>query len=134
MGIESGSYQGPTAITSLVSQRAPSMGIETMSFIVHLPQYAQLDEDYMGTVRLMRVLSPLYNVPIDEAYVEKAEQQLEQINLALDKNPQLKATIQQLENNYETRSERKSEEQETTQLSPEVERFLREMNRRFREG
>ncbi len=87
LGIESSDYQGPTTITSLVSQQALEMKIETMSLIVHLPQYAQLDNDYMGTVRLMEVLGSLYSFPGDETYVKKAEQQLEQINVALEKNP-----------------------------------------------
>ncbi len=133
MGIESSNYQGPTTITLLVSQRAPDIGIETMSLIVHLPQYTQLDEDYMGVVRLMKILGSLYDLPMHQTYIEKAEQQLEQINSALGKNPQLRALVEQLETHYEARARRKKEE-ETPRLSPEVEKFLAEMNRRFREG
>ena len=133
LGIESSDYQGPTTITFLVSQRAPEMGIDAMSLIVHLPQYTQVDEDYMGTARLMQVLGSLYGVPTDKVYIEKAEQQLGQINAALDKNPQLKATIQQLETHYEERTKRR-EEEGAPQLSPEVESFLREVEKRFREG
>lgn len=133
MEIEPSDYQGPTTIVSLVAQHAPKMGIETMSLIVHLPQYTELDEDYMGTVRLMKVLSSLYDLPIDEAYIAKAEQQLEQLSAALDKNPQLKAIVRQLETHYEARTKRRKEEKKP-QLSPEVERFLTEMERRFKEG
>lgn len=133
MGIESSDYQGPTTITFLVSQRAADMGIGTMSLMVHLPQYTQMDNDYMGVVRLMEILGSLYNLPMDETYIKKADEQLEQISVALDKNPQLKATIEQLETNYEARAQKRKEET-TPRLSPEVERFLREMERRFREG
>ncbi|MFC1862234.1 PAC2 family protein, partial [Chloroflexota bacterium] len=66
-GVESSDYQGPTTITYLISQRAPDMGIETMSLIVHLPQYTQLDEDYMGAARLMKLLSSLYGLPVDDS-------------------------------------------------------------------
>ena len=133
LGIQSSDYQGPSTITFLVSQRAPDMGMETMSLIVHLPQYTQLDEDYMGAVRLMQVLSSLYDLPIDTAYIKKAEHQLEQLNLALDKNPQLKATIEQMETHYEARTKSQQEE-EKHKLSPEVEKFLSEMEKRFREN
>jgi len=133
LGIQSSDYQGPSTITFLVSQRAPDLGMETMSLIVHLPQYTQLDEDYMGAVRLMQVLSSLYDLPIDTAYIKKAEQQLEQLNLALDKNPQLKATIEQMETHYEARTKSQQEE-EKHKLSPEVEKFLTEMEKRFREN
>ncbi len=132
-GIESSDYQGPTTITFLVSQRAPEMGIETTSLIVHLPQYTQMDEDHPGAVRLMKVLSSIYNIPVKASYIERAEQQLVQINAALEKNPQLKAIVEQLETHYEARTRRK-EEAEKPGLSPEVERFLTEMDRRFREG
>lgn len=131
--VGSSDYQGPTTITYLVSQRAPDLGIETMSLIVHLPPYTQLDEDYTGAVRLMEALGSLYGLPMDEAYLRKAEQQLEQIDAALDKNPQLKATIEHLEARYEARAARNKAEA-APQLSPEVERFLIEMDRRFREN
>ena len=134
MGITSSDYQGPTTITSLISQQAPSLGIETVSLIVHLPQYTQLDDDYVGTVRLMEILRSLYDLPEDETYVKKAEQQLEQINAALSKNPELKAIIEHLEAHYEARTEKKKEEKAPPQLSPEVEKFLSEMERRFREN
>ena len=134
MGITSSDYQGPTTIISLLMQQAPKMKMETMSLIVHLPQYTQLDDDFMGAVRLMKVLGSLYELPEDKAYLEKAEQQLEQINLALEKNPQLKTTIEQLETRYERRAKRRKEEEETSQLSPEIESFLNEMERRFQEN
>ncbi|MFC2021902.1 PAC2 family protein [Chloroflexota bacterium] len=133
MGIERSDYQGPTTIVSLVSQRASDIGMETMGLVVHLPQYTQQEEDYIGTVRLMKVLGSLYDLPMDEAYIEKAERQREQISAALDKNPQLKAIVEQLESHYDARAERRKEE-ETPRLSPEVEKFLTEMDRRFREG
>ena len=132
-GIESSDYQGPTTFTYLISQRAPDMGIETMSLIVHLPQYTQMDDDYMGAARLMTVLGSLYDIPRDESYIKKAEQQLEQISLALDKNPKMKSIVEQMEARYEARVNKKREE-ETPRLSPEVERFLTEMERRFREN
>ncbi|NIO04132.1 MAG: hypothetical protein GTN74_05815, partial [Proteobacteria bacterium] len=59
-------YQGPTSITSLITQRAPEIGIETIWFIVSLPQYVVLEEDYLGKVRLMEILNLLYNIPIDK--------------------------------------------------------------------
>ncbi|MDD5039254.1 MAG: PAC2 family protein [Dehalococcoidales bacterium] len=133
LGIETSNYQGPTTIISMISQRVSDMGIETMSLIVHLPQYTQLDEDYIGAVRLMEVLSSLYNLPMDESYIKKAERQLDLIGSAIEKNPQLKAVVEQLEAHYEARSEKKRDE-ETPHLSPEVETFLTEMEKRLREG
>lgn len=132
LALESSNYQGPTSITTLISQHALNMSMETMSLLVHLPQYTQLDDDYIGAVRLMKAFASLYNLPEDETYIKKAEKQLGQINAALDKNPELKTIVEQLETHYEAQAERRKEGK-TTRLSPEIEKFLTEMDKRFRE-
>ncbi len=132
-GVTSIEYRGPTSICFLISQKAPDMGIETMSLIAHLPQYTQVQEDFNGAVRIMRIISSIYDIPIDQSIENNALRQTEQINTALDNNPQLKSVVKQLENLYDNRSE-PAEDQPTTELSPEVEKFLTEMDRRFREG
>ncbi len=133
LGVESSNYQGPTTITYLVTQRAPEMGMETMSLIVHLPQYTQLDEDYSGATRLMEMLSLLYGIPKDEAYYVRAKEQLDEINQALDRNPQLKAIVREIETHYEERLRTRREER-PPYLSPEVERFLSDLERGFKEN
>lgn len=132
-GVQASDYEGPTTITFLISQRAPELGIETMTIIVHLPQYTQLEQDYSGKVRLMEMLCSIYDLPMDEADVAEAEQQRKEINLAVDREPELKPIVEQLETYYEARM-RRAKEQEMPPLSPEVERFLREIDWRFRQG
>ena len=132
IGVQPSDYQGPMTITYLISQRAPELGIETASLIVHLPQYTQLDEDYMGQVRLMEVLCSLYGFPMDDADIDKAEQQRKHIDIALDKNAQLKTIVVQLEAYYDARTARRKEEG-MPRLSLEIERFLKEMEKRFRQ-
>ena len=61
-GTFSSHYQGPTTITTLINHQAAELGIETIRFIVSLPQYVELEEDYTGKVRLMEVLNLLYNM------------------------------------------------------------------------
>ncbi|OGN88604.1 MAG: hypothetical protein A2158_01510 [Chloroflexi bacterium RBG_13_46_14] len=131
-GVTSIEYRGPTSICFLISQKAPDMGMETMSLIAHLPQYTQMQEDYNGATRLMRILSSIYGIPVDQSLENNALRQMEQINTALDNNPQLKSIVKQLENRYDNRSEN-TEDHTTTELSPEVQNFLAEMDRRFRE-
>ena len=131
--VQSSDYQGPTTITSLVPQRAPKLGIETMSMIVHVPQYTQLDDDYMGQVRLLEVLCSLYGLQMEDIDIHRAEQQRQHIDTLVEQSPEVKAIVTQLEAHYDARMERRKEE-EMPQLSPEVERFLKEMERRFRTG
>ena len=132
LGIEPGKYEGPTTITTLISQKAPQLGMETMSLIVHIPQYTQLDEDYAGATRLMEMVSSIYGIPVDKEYYGKAQEQADDLTQALSKNPQLKDLIKDMEAEYGHQPRRKAERQPP--LSPEIERFLSEMENRFREG
>jgi hypothetical protein len=132
LGIEGSKYEGPTTVMTLVSQGAPQQGIETMSLIVHLPQYTQLDDDYTGASRLMGMVASLYDLPTDPEYYEKAGRQMEDIDQALSKNPQLKSIVKDLEEQYDGHPQRPPEEPRTP-LSPAVEDFLSEMERRFKD-
>ncbi|MFH0847823.1 MAG: PAC2 family protein [Chloroflexota bacterium] len=132
-GIEQGRYEGPTTIMSIVPLRASEMAIETLSLIVHLPQYTETEEDHIGAVRLMQVLSLLYDVAVDENDVRKAEQERKQIDAIVNRSNQLKQALAQLEASYDTRLA-KEEQKKTPELSPEVEKFLKEMDKRFRQS
>ena len=130
LGVSSSDYEGPTTITFLISQEAPKHNIEVLSLIVHLPQYAQLDEDYAGVSRLLEVLCPLYQLSIDfERVKHRAERQHAQLSLVAERDPQVKKIVQQLEAYYEGRLSSGKDEQ--PRLSPEVEGFLREIGKRF---
>ena len=132
-GIEVSKYQGPTSITTLISQKVPNFGMETMSLIVHIPQYTQLEEDYSGAARLMDVISSIYGIPIDNEYYQKAQQQSEEVNQALSKNPQLQALIKEMEALQGKRPPMINPDTHQLPLAPEIEKFLTDMEKRFRE-
>lgn len=131
-GVQSSNYQGPTTITYLVTQKAAELGIESMSLIVHLPQYLPLEEDYSGLVRIMEVLSGLYDYSVEKSDMEKAANQRSAVDLAVGRDPKLKAFVAQLESYYEEKV--KKQEQEQKHLSPEIEGFLKDMEKRFRQN
>jgi predicted ATP-grasp superfamily ATP-dependent carboligase len=116
-------YQGPTTITLLITQRAPEFGIETNWFIVSLPQYISLEEDYLGKVRLMEILNLLFNIPIDRKDFERGAEQLSLINQKVEKTPELRKLVPQLETLYELRITKK-EGESMPKLSPELEAIL----------
>ncbi len=122
-GAQSSHYQGPTTITILIMQRAPGFGIETIWFIVSLPQYVILEEDYLGKVRLMEILNLLYNIPIDKRDFERAAEQRSLINKKVERTPELKSLLPQLETLYEVRIKGKEGER-MPKLSPEIEEIL----------
>jgi len=127
-------YQGPTTIAYLISQMAIQAGMETLSLVVHLPQYLMMENDYRGKKRLMEVLSVLYDFPLAEEDADKAKEQQEQVSKIAEQfirqEPSYKLILSQLEAYYDSRV---GQAQEETRLSPEVEKFLRDLGKRFRQ-
>ena len=122
-GAQTSTYQGPTTITMLITQRALEFGIEVIWFIVSLPQYVVLEEDYMGKVRLMEILNLLYHIPIDQKDFERAAEQRALINQKVERTPELKNLLPQMETSYEVRVKTK-EGEHAPRLSPDMEEIL----------
>ena len=124
-------YQGPTTITTMLPAEATVRGMETMSVMVRLPQYAPLDEDYAGALRVLQALADIYGISVDTRELDtKAAEQVRQINLAVAANPQLQRAVTHLEERYDARHGGSPQEQgppEPTPLPPAIEQFLREL-------
>ncbi len=116
-------YQGPTSITTLITQRAAEFGTETIWFIVSLPQYVVLEEDYLGKVRLMEILNLLYNTPINKKDFERALEQRSLISQKVERTPELKNLLPQPETMYEVRIKTK-EGEGMPKLSSDIEEML----------
>lgn len=127
-------YQGPTTILSLIGQRAVQLGIESCSMIVHLPNYLGMEEDFRGARRLMEVISSLYGgFAMSSEDLGRADEQEQQVSTSAEQiilqEPRLGLILKQLEANFDARNK---EERDETPLSPEIETFLRDLDRRFR--
>lgn len=136
--LQQSTYQGPTTIMNLLSEGIERDEIETINFMVHLPQYVQLEEDYAGTSRMIEVLSSVYeNIPPDLAPVRRGQRQYRELNSTVDRNSELKTLIQQMEQYYDSQltaeSSSTSSEQNSSSpaLSPEIEAFLSELGDRL---
>jgi hypothetical protein len=116
-------YQGPTTITFLITQKAPELGIEVIWFIVSLPQYVVLDEDYLGKARLMEILNLLYHIPVDKRDFERALEQRSIISQKVERSAELKNLLPQLETLYDLRIKSK-EGEGIPKLSSEIEEIL----------
>ena len=132
--LQESSYQGPTSITSLITVEGAKLGIGHMTFVVHLPQYVQLEEDYAGVARLMDLLGSIYNLPSHLVDEERGEKQYHELTSAVERNPELKGVLQQLESQYDSRQVAKEKEEPPLPLSPEVEKFLRELDQKEDQG
>ena len=116
-------YQGPTTITILITQKAQELDIETSWFIVSLPQYVVLGEDYVGKLRLMEILNLLYHIPIGKRDFEMALEQRSLISQKVERTQELKNLLPQLETMYEIRAKTK-EGEKMPKLSSEMEEIL----------
>jgi hypothetical protein len=107
----------------LIAQKAIEVGMEAIWFIVSLPQYVVLDEDYLGKVRLMEVLNLLYHIPVDERDFERALEQRNIIRQKVEGSPELKNLLPQLETAYDLRI-KSGEGEGKAKLSSEIEEIL----------
>ena len=134
--IHKSTYQGPTTIMNLVSQGIDQSEIESISFMVHLPQYVQLEEDYAGTSRMIEMLSSVYDsIPADLAPLQRGQRQYRDLSASLERNSELKDLVQQMEAYYDAQMDSEEAAAEasvpTANLSPEIERFLSELGERL---
>ena len=121
-------YEGPTSITYLISLQAGQIGMETRTYVVHLPQYFQVDEDFTGTTRLMEILCSLYQLPKRLMDPERGQQQYDALRDIVGEASEVSSLLERLEERYD------NEQQEGTvspPLSPNIEQFLRKLDQDF---
>ncbi len=112
-----------------MGNRLQAVGVETASLIVRIPQYVQLEEDFHGAARLLEVLSSIYGFPDTIIDRQRGQAQYQEINKTI--TARLRPVIQQLERTYDARQTAPSSQEPSQPLSPEVEKFLKEMGERF---
>ncbi|MFQ6027845.1 MAG: PAC2 family protein [Dehalococcoidia bacterium] len=123
-------YEGPTTLLSLIPQEAASMGMETRTYVVHLPQYFQVDEDFQGTARLMEILCALYNLPNRLIDFDRGREQYNTVqNMVTNEGTSVSGLLQRLEERYDR--EQRAEEPPPPPLSSDIEDFLRDINEGF---
>jgi len=127
----SNNYQGPLSIMSLVSEELEKVGVETLSLMVQLPHYLDLEEDYSGQARLLQVIASMYQLPDSLADPEPGNHQYMELSTQVEDDPEVQELVRELEDVYDARADSSSEETPQSPLSSQVDEFLREMNRGF---
>ena len=122
VGVRPSDYEGPTTITYLISNTLEELGVETRIFVVHLPQYFQVEEDFTGTARLMEILCTLYGLPSRLADPERGRQQYASLQNIVSDTSEVAGLLERLEERYDR--ENRAETSSSTPLSPMVEEFL----------
>ena len=122
VGVRPSDYEGPTTITYLISNALEEMDIETRIFVVHLPQYFQVEEDFTGTARLMEILCTLYGLPSRLADPERGRQQYASLQNIVSDTSEVAGLLERLEERYDR--ENAEGGASSSPLSPMVEEFL----------
>ena len=118
-------YEGPTTVTHLVFQHAEAANIETRIFVVHLPQYFQVEEDFNGAARLTGILCQLYGLPSSLEDQERGSQQYESLQSIVTDKSEVSKLLGRLEERYDREnSEAASGAAPVAPLSPQIEEFL----------
>ena len=118
-------YEGPTTITHLIFQYAESVNMETRIFVVHLPQYFQVEEDFTGTSRLTGILCRIYGLPSRLEDRERGIQQYESLQNIVSDTSEVSRLLSRLEERYDRENRPSSTgEDPITPLSPQIEEFL----------
>ena len=122
VGVRPSDYEGPTTITYLISDTLEEMNIETRIFVVHLPQYFQVEEDFTGTARLMEILCTLYGLPSRLADPERGRQQYASLQNIVSDTSEVAGLLERLEERYDR--ENSEGGASSSPLSPMLEEFL----------
>ncbi len=134
----SNTYQGPTSIVHLVMENLEAAGTPTASLMVHVPQYAQLDEDHQAAARVLQVLCAIYGFPSSLVDFTKGEQQYKYISSLVQNNSQITRVIRQLEADYDKvatgQAAPPESAEEKVELAPDVESFLQQMGQRLEDN
>lgn len=116
-------YKGPSTMMNMVTRSAYELGIETMVLIVSIPHYVVLDEDHEAKLRLIELLARMVDIPLDEDDYIKVFEQKRLISENMEKLPEIKAVLPELERMYDMRV-RIAEKEGTSELSPDIEELL----------
>jgi predicted ATP-grasp superfamily ATP-dependent carboligase len=131
VGVRESQYEGPTTIVALTTEEARLRGIDAMSALVQLPAYAQLERDYRGLYTLLTCLSSLFGFSLDlERLRLEGERQYATLDDQVKRDPRLHSWVEELERIYDAEVSSGAPD-ETPRLSPELERFLEEIERRW---
>lgn len=131
LGVRRSNYQGPTTITTLLAEQAAAEGIETITMLARLPNYAQLEEDFAGACTILKLVDAVFGLSVETAEMKLlGEEHYKKLDQAVQSNPQARDMLKAMEQSYdaETGNGKKGT---PPNLSPEVERFLRDINKNF---
>lgn len=127
-------HDGPIGITTVLDTMAAEEGFDATSLWVSIPQYLGNDDCPLGSLRMLRALSSLTGLGLDESHlVEEAKQWEAKAAMLTTCNEDLKDYVHHLEQQYDKTSGSQSlveiNKPQADQLVREAEEFLERQNK-----
>ena len=123
MNVKTSNYEGPTTITYLIGQGAAKKGMDTRIYVVHLPQYFQVEEDLSGTARLVEILCRQYNLPDRLIESDRGKDQYQSLQKMFEEESEVSNLLQRLEEKFD--KDNQESEISLGPLSQDIEEFLK---------
>lgn len=121
-------YSGPAGIPNILDDMASEKGLRTTSVWVSVPHYCAEKECVQGTLELVRALSTLLNIPLEEGDLpEDAARWRESVDDMVERT-EIGDYVADLEHDYDLNAQQKKMSDDETssceELMREVEAFL----------
>jgi len=97
LGIKNAQYEGPVSIHTFLLKEAEEIGIKGINIWGHVPQYLT-NNNFPITCQILGCLKEIVGFDLDLSEIKlKAEELLKQIDLIIQKNPELSKYIEKIE-------------------------------------
>ena len=98
LGLQTSTYEGPTGIVGVLSNRCQGAGLPTASLWAAVPHYIAAAPNPKAALALVRKLEGLVGVAVDAGDLETAAADYErQVNAAVQSDPDVQAFVERLE-------------------------------------
>jgi proteasome assembly chaperone (PAC2) family protein len=126
LGLQTSTYEGPTGIVGVLSNRCQAAGLPSASLWAAVPHYIAAAPNPKAALALVRKLEGLVGVAVDASDLEAAAADYErQVNAAVQSDPDVQAFVERLEaasDDEESLTELPSGES----IARDLQRFLRQ--------
>ena len=127
LGIRSSNYQGPSGISSAMMERCSAKGLEFVTLWGHTSHYLQTAPNYQVAHGIVTAVCQLLNLKLDWRELKASSSSFEEaMQIAVEKDSQLKAYVEKLEEHYDTETAALTEIPNAEDMVRELEKFLKD--------
>jgi len=127
LGLQTSTYEGPTGIVGVLSNRCQAAGLPTASLWAAVPHYIAAAPNPKAALALVRKLEGLVGVAVDATDLESAAADYErQVNAAVQSDPDVQAFVERLEAASDDDEDTLTELPSGDSIARDLQRFLRQ--------